>query len=283
MPDDDDDRLLELEDSPYLRRQKQLEVRRSRFNKRTAAGLKKLAVVVLVLGLLSLAAWRVVRFGLSDPWFALSAGQLEISGLQYLSRSQVAEKFAGDMGRSIFLVPLERRRAMLEEIPWVESASVSRAWSDRIRIRLRERVPVAFFKTAAGLALVDANGVVLDRPPRAAFTFPVVSGFTERDPIEARRERMRLYMALVQDLDREGGHYSLDISEVDLTDPEDARVIVASRDATDAVLVHLGNTSFLTRYRAYLSHIAQWRRQFQKIQSVDLRYERQIIVNPDRR
>src|SRR5262249_20659761 len=38
---------------------------------------------------------------------------------------------------------------------------------------------------------------------------------------------------------------------------------------------------YLERYKIYVSHVQQWRQQFQKLESVDLRYERQIIVNPD--
>jgi hypothetical protein len=30
-----------------------------------------------------------------------------------------------------------------------------------------------------------------------------------------------------------------------------------------------------------VTHVAEWRQQFQKLDSVDLRYDRQIIVNPD--
>jgi cell division protein FtsQ len=33
----------------------------------------------------------------------------------------------------------------------------------------------------------------------------------------------------------------------------------------------------------YLAHVGEWRQQFQRLDSVDLRYERQIIVNPDPR
>ncbi|MCX6618358.1 MAG: FtsQ-type POTRA domain-containing protein [Acidobacteria bacterium] len=282
MPEDDD-RVLDVEDSPYLRRQRQPEVRRSRLNRRTTAGLKKVLLVMAALAVVCLAAWRAVRFGLDDPLFAFSTKHLEIAGSNYVSSRQIAEKFAGDVGRSIFRIPLERRRVMLEEISWIESAAVARVWPGLIRVRVRERVPVAFIKTATGLALIDGQGVVLERPARANFTFPIVTGFSERDTLEARRDRMRVYLALIEDLDRDGGHYSLDISEVDLSDPEDARILVAGRDAHDAVLVHLGNSNFLPRYRTYLAHIAQWRQQFKKIQSVDLRYERQIIVNPDRR
>ena len=39
---------------------------------------------------------------------------------------------------------------------------------------------------------------------------------------------------------------------------------------------------FLPRYKLYVSHIAEWRQQFQNVQSVDLRYEGQVIVNPDK-
>jgi len=94
-----------------------------------------------------------------------------------------------------------------------------------------------------------------------------------------RAARMQIYSALMRELDSEGAHYSQDISEVDLADPEDAKVVAA--DPGGAVLIHLGSSDFLRRYKIYLAHLQEWRQQFQKLDSVDLRYERQIIVNPD--
>jgi hypothetical protein len=47
------------------------------------------------------------------------------------------------------------------------------------------------------------------------------------------------------------------------------------------VLVHLGSSDYLRRYKIYVSHAQGWRQQFQKLESVDLRYDNQIIVNPD--
>ncbi len=290
MPADEDIRdeaLIDLEESPYLRRQKQVEVRRSRFSRR-GARFRKIAVIACAASALFFGAWRTVAFGLHDERFRLTEDRIEVVGvrtpeLQYVSRRQVVERFGGDIGRSIFAVPLERRRAMLEEVPWIEAAMVTRAWPDRIRVRIRERLPVAFLRSsgAGALALVDADGVLLDRPPRASFTFPVITGFSDQDPPEARRRRMRLYLRLIEELDADGAHHSLDVSEVDLGDPENARVVVA-RDG-DAILLHLGNTAFLTRYQTFLAHIREWRQQFERIRSVDLRYERQIVVNPDRR
>src|SRR5207244_3124865 len=78
-----------------------------------------------------------------------------------------------------------------------------------------------------------------------------------------------------------GGHYSQDLSEVDLTDPEDVKVL--TNDAAGEVLVHLGSANFLDRFKIYVAHLREWRQQFTKLESVDLRYDQQIIVNPDLR
>ncbi len=56
---------------------------------------------------------------------------------------------------------------------------------------------------------------------------------------------------------------------------------VLANDPGGAVLVHLGSSDFLSRYKIYVSHVQGWRQQFDKLESVDLRYEHQIIVNPD--
>ena len=47
------------------------------------------------------------------------------------------------------------------------------------------------------------------------------------------------------------------------------------------MLVELGSSDYLKRYQTYVSHVQQWRQQFQKLESVSLRYENQVIVNPD--
>ena len=65
-----------------------------------------------------------------------------------------------------------------------------------------------------------------------------------------------------------------------LSDPEDVKV--TANEGGGTLLIHLGGNNFLERYKLYVSHIGEWRQQFQNLQSVDLRYEGQIIVNPDK-
>ena len=90
---------------------------------------------------------------------------------------------------------------------------------------------------------------------------------------------MKIYCDVMRQLDSSGAHYSQDLSEVDLSAPDDVKVLVS--DPQGEVLVHLGSSEYLDRYKVYVTHVQQWRQQFVKLESVDLRYDRQIIVNPD--
>jgi cell division protein FtsQ len=99
------------------------------------------------------------------------------------------------------------------------------------------------------------------------------------EPLSTRAPRMKTYREMVAELDSGGARYSQDLSEVDLTDLEDLKVRV--NDHAGDVLVHLGSSDYLRRYKIYVTHAQAWRRQFQKLESVDLRYDNQIIVNPD--
>jgi cell division protein FtsQ len=79
-------------------------------------------------------------------------------------------------------------------------------------------------------------------------------------------------------LDSSGANYSRELDEVDLSDPEDVRVSVADRQGT--LLIHLGSTSYLERFTLYKAHIQEWHQQFERLRSVDLRFDRQVILNP---
>jgi cell division protein FtsQ len=121
----------------------------------------------------------------------------------------------------------------------------------------------------------------MDLTNKKKFSFPVIVGMSANEPLSTRSIRMKTFNELVRELDSSGGHYSQDLSEVDLTDPEDVKVL--TNDPAGEVLVHLGSANFLDRFKIYVAHLREWRQQFAKLESVDLRYDRQIIVNPDLR
>ncbi len=84
----------------------------------------------------------------------------------------------------------------------MREATVERTLPNRIHVKIVERVPVAFLRTTDELALIDANGVILDRPLDGDFRFPVVSGLDESPCRSTEREkRMRLFVEFVKEID----------------------------------------------------------------------------------
>jgi cell division protein FtsQ len=119
----------------------------------------------------------------------------------------------------------------------------------------------------------------MELSPKHKFSFPVILGMNPGEPLSTRAPRMKIYREMVSELDGGGARYSQDLSEVDLSDLEDVKVRV--NDPAGDVQVHLGSSDYLRRYKIYVTHAQAWRQQFQKLESVDLRYDNQIIVNPD--
>jgi cell division protein FtsQ len=282
----DDARLVDLDseqESPFLRAQKRVSVRRGSLPRKTARRVKWLLLAACLCALALSAAGTVYAYGAHSWRFTLdSSDAIDVAGNVHVTRAQVMDVLGGDIGRNIFFIPLAERKHALEEIPWVESAAVMRLMPNHLRVDVRERTPVAFARLGSRIALIDANGVVMDLPAtREKFSFPVITGMGEAEPLSTRTARMRIYNQLARELDSGGANYSQDLSEVDMSDPEDVKVTV--NDPTGAVMVHLGDQNFLDRFKIYIGHAAEWRQQFHKLESVDLRYDRQIIVNPDTR
>lgn len=208
------------------------------------------------------------------------SNDIQATGLTEVTRAQMLPVFGEDMGRDIFFVPIAERRKELEQIPWIQKATVMRLLPDQIRVSVVERQPVAFVRHGQLIGLVDANGVLLDMPPSMMaqhhYSFPVVTGIDAGDPLPSRKARMMAYQRLLADLDANGQHYSEQISEIDLTDPEDARVLMPEQGMD--ILAHLGQDHFLARYQRYKAHIAEWRHQYPKLAEVDLRFDQQVVL-----
>jgi len=281
----DDARVLDLDveqESPFLRAQKRVSVRRGSLPRKTAVRVTWAAILAAVLLLGSIATAAAYHYGEHSWRFRVeSSDDIEVTGLDSVTKSQVMEVMGGDIGRNIFFIPLAERQTQLEQIPWVESASVMRFVPNRIQVEIHERTPIAFARVGSKILLVDKGGTLMELPPpgKKKFSFPVILGMNPGEPLSTRSPRMRIYNDLVSQLDSSGAHFSQELSEVDLSDPEDVKIL--TDDPGGAVLVHLGSSDYLDRYNVYKTHLEEWRQQFEKLESVDLRYDRQIIVNPD--
>ncbi len=236
---------------------------------------------LVVLGAIIGGVLAIKTFLDRDSRFRIAgAGNIEANGLTEVSRAEILPVFGEDIGRNIFFVPLNARRKQLEAIPWVEHATVMRLLPDHIRVSIIERHPVAFVRHGSVIGLVDAQGVLLTMPAATMtqhhYSFPVVTGIDARAPLSERATRMAVYERMLADLDASNQNLSRQISEIDLTDPQDARVLMPEQ-GTD-ILAHLGDDRFLERYQRYKTHIGEWRQQYPKLAAVDLRYDSQVVL-----
>ena len=172
-------------------------------------------------------------------------------------------------------MPLSERRKQLEAIPWVQRATVMRYLPDRLSVSIVERTPVAFVREGDRVELADADGVILSMPPAMMaqhhYSFPVIAGINARDSLASRRARMAVYQRFLSELDQNNQHLTQQVSEIDLSDPEDLRATMPEQGSD--ILAHFGENQFLHRLQIYKSHIAEWRQRYPKLIGVDLRYE----------
>jgi len=239
----------------------------------------RLTFGILVVGAIAvstaMAGYKASLYVTSDPRFTLSHDRkdaLTILGLTYASRSKVQRVFAADFDRSIFSVPLDERRRRLLAIDWVADASVSRVWPDRLVIRIRERKPVAFVSFRSGPLLIDAQGVLLEPPAQAEFSFPVLSGVREEESDADRRAHVRTFLQVQEEM----GYLAKEISEVDASDPENIR-IVAQVDQRVVTLL-LGDGNYAQRFQSFLNHYPEIRKGSPHAKVFDLRLDGRFTV-----
>jgi cell division protein FtsQ len=127
---------------------------------------------------------------------------------------------------------------------------------------------------------VDGSGVLLDMPADAAgdphYSFPVLTGLSADEAAAERSAKMEVYEQFLRELDGSGKHMTDSVSEVDVADPEDVKALITS--GSSDILVHFGQEKFLHRYEEFEQHLAEWKAQYPKLASADMRYEGQIVL-----
>jgi cell division protein FtsQ len=274
------------EDEPrYLRRQKPVEIRRKKFGGKSASFYRRAFVFGVVATGLITAAALAGDFLYHSPQVALlKPEQIELTGNHIVSRDAVLQQFVRDRGRSVFSIPLDTRRSALEELSWVEAANVQRILPNRIRVEITERTPIAFLRNGTELGLIDAHGVILDRPRGEDFQFPIVTGLSDSMSREERGRRMATYQEFLKAVDNVRAGSSDRVSEIDLSNPKDLRAVmtgISSANDSQAVTIQFGAADFGGKYRLVVDNFAQWQASNGHVRNIDLQYSKQVILNTD--
>ncbi|MGH9455060.1 MAG: cell division protein FtsQ/DivIB [Terriglobia bacterium] len=270
-------------DPPYRRRQKTVAVRRRRFA--TASALIKFGLALLFLGAPSaFGLYQLSIYVHQTPLLVMNPDQLKIEGSHNVSRAEVLSALGMDRpllqanGVQLFRLDLDALRGRVEAIPWVESATLVRAFPGKLEVQLAERVPVGFVNVGGEIKLIDRGGVILEPPQRARFDFPVLWGLDSISSVADRKARLSLYLEFNREVAGEVAKSGWMVSEVDLTDAQNLKALLVQGSYT--VLAYLGQRKFAERFHRFVVLMPQVISSGTIVGTMDLRYPDQVVVNP---
>lgn len=146
------------------------------------------AILLAVIAAFGSAAYAGVRAS-QDPRFALR--EIQVDGCSRSSAADVLAAAALPQGSNIWLLDTGSAVTRIGSLPWTKSASISRAWPNRVSVTVVERRPAARLdlssagsaeEPSAGRALLDAQMHVLavgpDDPRDAGLPEMNVSGLS---------------------------------------------------------------------------------------------------------
>jgi len=272
------------EESPYLRRQKAVTVRR-----RGLSWSWQWAIfIVTVVAPLGIASCFLTTFVGTSPRFELRSGDdTQLMANHFVTREDVAAALglpvhgSNGFGLNVLRLSLEDVRKQVESIPWVQSSTLTRVLPNRLVIRVVEREPVAYANVGGRVSLVDGEGVFLDKPESANFDFPVITGLDPTAGREQCKGRIALYQDFIRELGAEIVHSGWTVSEADLSDGDDLKALLIQ--GRETLQVHFGHENFLAHFHTFLALLPELRKSATPLDSVDLRYRNQVVVNPQER
>ena len=138
------------------RRYEKQEVRR--FTRRSRR--RRIAWAVAVGSILALVA--VVAAAAYSPLMALR--EVRVEGAQRIPAAEVQAAFDGVLGTPLPLIESGEVHAALSGFPLIETYATETIPPGTLVVRIVERTPVGVIDTDSGLELVDAAGVVIERP-----------------------------------------------------------------------------------------------------------------------
>ena len=220
------------------------------------------------------------RFLLAVPDPGEEPKNIIMEGVKHAGKQKIAQEFANDFGRSIYNIPIAERRRRLLAVGWIKEARVARVWPNQLRIEVVEREPIAFLELPADgddkqrPSLIDAEGVIMGQEKPEKFDLPVLTGISSKLTLEDRKARVHKLMKVLE----EAGDMASRISEVDIADPDNLRVMLQMKDR--AVNLILGDRHFGARLARFIPYFEDVNRKAPDAASFDLRLEDRITAIP---
>lgn len=199
-------------------------------------------------------SWPTAHEALDRIAAAVGLGirQVEIRGHSFTSDRSIHDTLDLRNVRSLVSLDSKAVRARIERLPWVDTATVTRVFPDRLAIVISERRPLARWQRGERVHLIDATGRVLSAiQPHAADHLPLVAGEGAELAAGALLALLSGYPELAQRLDVaeriEGRRWSLKLAGgLTALLPTEGEPAALARLASADVLQGLAATSAAT-------------------------------------
>jgi cell division septal protein FtsQ len=273
---------LAADSGGYMRRQSGRAVRKSKKQSRWWAF--ALRVTVYGLGLLIAAAIGLSVYQYLFYSHSFDLQHLVFSGNRFSNLENLRSTLELGFSKNLLSVNLTQLRKVIEADPWVLHTRIRRVLPDTLKIDIEERKPVALAAIRDTIYITDSEGTLLDRysAKYGKLDLPLLKGLegdVGKPAGDADRRRMAIFLKAMQELDSENDQYTRQISEADAAD--DQNLVVVPMD--DTVRIQLGHQDFLKRFRTHMERLNYYREmkdRYGDIESIDLRYDKQIIYQP---
>ncbi len=211
-----------------------------------------------------------------SPVFALRELKIESDGGR-LARAWAEAALQPYVGENLPRLPLAYVDRALAAHPWVESVDVHKILPGRLAVQVVEKRAVALLRRGDEILYLDEEGEVIT--PFDAASETVLDGVDLLLVKAGGEVASRRALEIVREIEDASPSWAAGLSEIEILGPDDFRLWSAGLPFP--LLVRSGTLAAKTSYlEALLPQVA---RRYARVEAVDLRFARRIIVQPSAR
>jgi cell division septal protein FtsQ len=240
--------------------------------------LKPLAAAV---GLVALPA-GLIAWVLTAPLFRLRA--VDVRAMKgspaagRVSEASIRRSLAPLQGKNLVRLSLADASARVRRDPWIGAVEIAKELPDRLRVRISERKPIALLLAGRDLVFADEEGraiapvataVELEAARKAGLLVVSFSG-------KPHPNGMAAALKVAAELGRVDPNWSAHLDQIEVLGEEDFRL--RTKALPFPVLVKEGEVA--PKLQRLLTLLPELARRYPKIDAVDLRFSRRIVVQP---
>jgi cell division protein FtsQ len=210
-------------------------------------------------------------------------------GCRELNQKKMEGIIRHDFPVNILRIDLQKLKERLEKETWAKRVEIRRVLPSGLIISIEERTPSVLLELHGELMIADRDGTMLGRydPRFGKLGVPIFKGVLGEDAEhytlyqEENAARISQGLAMLSQIESGMPHATQKISEVDISDPENLKILLVD----DTAEVYLGEKDYLKRFSTLMNNLGEYQKlknQYTEFVWIDMRFENQIVYLPRR-